>query len=123
MTDTTNTPMNAPTEGTPVADLPVNSAIGTVEDLPIIPVNVEAKEEEIPQESADTEESVEKTEDTTTDSTDEEEDDTPLIDVSKLHEMNYVELTQLQKDLNKNRTDMVNTLEAVKHIKTIYSSA
>ena len=126
MTDTTNTPMNVPTEGTPVADLPVNSAIGTVEDLPIIPVKVDVKEEkeDIPQESADTEEeSVEKVEDTPTESTDEEEDDTPLIDVSKLHEMNYVELTQLQKDLNKNRTDMVNTLEAVKHIKTIYSSA
>lgn len=124
MTDTTNTPMNVPTEGTPVADLPVNSAIGTVEDLPIIPVKVDdTKEEETSQETADTEDSVEKVEDTPTDSTDDEEDDTPLIDVSKLHEMNYVELTQLQKDLNKNRTDMVNTLEAVKHIKTIYSSA
>lgn len=124
MTDTTNTPMNIPTEETPVADIPVNSAIGTVEDLPIIPVKVDAKEEEIPQEIAGTkEETVEKVGDTPTDSTDEEEDDTPLIDVSKLHEMNYVELTQLQKDLNKNRTDMVNTLEAVKHIKTIYSSA
>lgn len=124
MTDTTNTPMNVPTEDIPVADLPVNSAIGTVEELPIIPVKVDAKEEEIPQETADTEEeSVEKVEDTPTDSTDEEEDDTPLIDINKLHEMNYVELTQLQKDLNKNRTDMVNTLEAVKHIKTIYSSA
>lgn len=125
MTDTTNTPMNVPTEGTPVADLPVNSAIGTVEDLPIIPVKVDdTKEEETSQETADTEEeSVEKVEDTPTDSTDDEEDDTPLIDVSKLHEMNYVELTQLLKDLNKNRTDMVKTLEAVKHIKTIYSSA
>ena len=123
MTDTTNTPMNVPTEGTPVADLPVNSAIGTVEDLPIIPVKVDTKEEETSQESADTEDSVEKVEDAPTDSTDEEEDDTPLIDVSKLHEMNYVELTQLQKDLNKNRTDMVNTLEAVRHIRTIYSSA
>lgn len=124
MTDTTNTPMNVPTEDIPVADLPVNSAIGTVEDLPIIPVNVDAKEEEISQETADTEEeSVEKVEDTPTGSTDEEEDDSPLIDINKLHEMNYVELTQLQKDLNKHRTDMVNTLEAVKHIKTIYSSA
>lgn len=125
MTDTTNTPMNVPTEGTPVADLPVNSAIGTVEDIPIIPVKVDAKEEKVSQEIAGTEEeSVDKVEDNPTDSTDEEEeDDTPLIDVSKLHEMNYVELTQLQKDLNKNRTDMVNTLEAVKHIKTIYSSA
>ena len=124
MTDTTNTPMNVPTEDISVADLPVNSAIGTVEDLPIIPIKVDAKEEEVSQETADTEEeSVEKVEDTPTDSTDEEEDDTPLIDVSKLHKMNYVELTQLQKDLNKNRTDMVNTLEAVKHIKTIYSSA
>lgn len=123
MTDTTNTPMNIPTEETPVADLPVNSAIGTVEDLPIIPVKVDSEKEKVSKESTDTEETVEKVGDTPTDSTDEEEDDTPLIDVSKLHEMNYVELTQLQKDLNKNRTDMVNTLEAVKHIKTIYSSA
>ena len=56
MTDTTNTPMNVTTEDISVADLPVNSAIGTVEDLPIIPLKVDAKEEEVSQESADTEE-------------------------------------------------------------------
>ena len=72
MTDTTNTPMNVPTEGTPVADLPVNSAIGTVEELPIIPVKVDAKEEKVSQEIAGTEEeSVDKVEDIPTDSTDE----------------------------------------------------
>lgn len=51
-----------------------------------------------------------------------EEDYSDLIDTNALDTMNYVELTQTQKDLKTQRTNMVSMYEAITNMKAIYPS-
>lgn len=55
--------------------------------------------------------------------TDEQEEDySDLIDTNALGTMNYVELTQTQKDLKTQRANMVSMYEAITNMKAIYPS-
>lgn len=66
------------------------------------------------------EETSEVSEDSDTDK--KEEDYSDLVDMNALSTMNYVELTQTQKDLKTQRANMVSVYEAITNMKAIYPS-